>query len=112
MEGLTEGKIVHYVAYNQKHLTSIVIGVDSGTDSEKPVKADLAIFTSMKHFGEWRPEQARSVFGNEADDHDEYLMILALAIKDGNLQFQPRIPFNQEKTPGTWHWIEGYKCGR
>ncbi len=50
MEGLIEGRIVHYVAYNQRHLASLVIGVNE-------TKVDLAVFTNMlnvngiKNFG-------------------------------------------------------------
>ena len=42
MDGLTEGRMAHYVAYNNRHLVSIVIGVN-GT------KADLAVFTNMSN---------------------------------------------------------------
>ncbi len=47
---LTEGRIVHYVAYNFRHLAAIVIGYGGS-------KADLAVFTNManvngmKNFG-------------------------------------------------------------
>jgi hypothetical protein len=50
MEGLIEGRIVHYVAYNNRHLAAIVIGV-----SDKTI--DIALFTNMantngvKNFG-------------------------------------------------------------
>lgn len=43
MEGLIEGRIVHYVAYNYRHLMGAVIGVEDGG------KADLVIFTNMKN---------------------------------------------------------------
>lgn len=42
MEGLTEGRMVHYVAYNGRHLASIVIGVSGAW-------ADLAVFTNMEN---------------------------------------------------------------
>ncbi len=51
MEGLTEGRIAHYVAFNNRHLAAIVIGHTGG------VNADLAVFTNMlnvnglKNFG-------------------------------------------------------------
>jgi len=44
MEGLTEGRIVHYVAYNQRHLASIVIGVGI-----IKYAIDLAVFTNMSN---------------------------------------------------------------
>lgn len=42
MDGLTEGRMCHYVAYNNRHLASIVIGF-------KDDKADLAVFTNMSN---------------------------------------------------------------
>lgn len=42
MDGLTEGRICHYVAYNNRHLASIVIGTND-------TKADLAVFTNMSN---------------------------------------------------------------
>lgn len=50
LSGLTEGRMCHYVAYNHRHLASIVIGCNGD-------KADLAVFTNManvngvKNFG-------------------------------------------------------------
>ena len=50
MDGLVEGRIVHYVAYNNRHLAGIVIGVNQD-------KVDLVLFTNManvngvKNFG-------------------------------------------------------------
>lgn len=44
MNELIEGRIVHYVAYNERHLAAIVIGVDF------PDVVDLAVFTNMKNF--------------------------------------------------------------
>ncbi|MCK9521036.1 MAG: hypothetical protein M0R74_18730 [Dehalococcoidia bacterium] len=52
MDGLIEGRIIHYVAYNNRHLAGIVIGCVP----EKRT-ADLALFTNManvngvKNFG-------------------------------------------------------------
>ena len=43
MEGLTEGRMVHYVAYNNRHLAGIIIGHNDG------INADLAIFTNMSN---------------------------------------------------------------
>lgn len=53
MEGLIEGRIVHYVAYNQRHLAAIVIGVWP----DPAGKVDIALFTNLdnvngvKNFG-------------------------------------------------------------
>lgn len=42
MKGLTEGRIVHYVAYNQRHLAALVIGGDFATGA-----VNLAVFSDM-----------------------------------------------------------------
>lgn len=42
MEGLIEGRIVHYVAYNQRHLAALVIGTDGDC-------VDLAVFTNLQN---------------------------------------------------------------
>lgn len=43
MDGLTEGRNVHYVAYNGRHLAALV----TGYSQDKPGHADLAVFTNM-----------------------------------------------------------------
>ena len=43
MEGLIEGRMVHYVAYNGRHLAAIVIGVGFADD------IDMALFTNMEN---------------------------------------------------------------
>lgn len=42
MDRLIEGRVVHYVAFNRRHLASIVIGHTEG-------KADLVVFTNMSN---------------------------------------------------------------
>lgn len=42
--GLTEGRIAHYVAYNERHLAAIVTGA-----GDVPASADLVVFTNMKN---------------------------------------------------------------
>jgi hypothetical protein len=42
MDGLTEGRICHYVAYNNRHLAAIVIG-------HEDIHANLAVFSDMKN---------------------------------------------------------------
>ena len=106
MEVLSEGRLVHYVYYNQKHLSAVVLAVPSAEQSEKPLRLDLAIFTSLRNLGQHRPAQNLKFFGIEAYDQSVLLMNLGLMIRDGELQFHSRIPFCQAKTPGTWHWIE------
>jgi hypothetical protein len=44
IEGLTEGRIIHYVAYNNRHLAGMIIGSDDVENA-----ADLVVFTNMKN---------------------------------------------------------------
>ncbi len=78
MEGLTEGRIVHYVAYNNRHLAAIVIGVNPLPKPESGM-VDLALFTNMRN---------------------------AVGTKNFGLQFHEDISYSESKEPGTWHWIE------
>lgn len=80
MDGLNEGRIVHYVAYNMRNLAAIVIGGDfeSGT-------VNLGVFSDMPN------------------------------VRGGvnmGLQFQAGVPYSEEPTPGTWHWIYPGQAGR
>lgn len=53
MEGLIEGRVVHYVAYNGRHLAAMIIGCEP----EEGTLVDLVVFTNMtnvngeKNFG-------------------------------------------------------------
>lgn len=42
--GLTEGRVAHYVAYNDRHLAAMVTGAGDEEDT-----ADLVVFTNMKN---------------------------------------------------------------
>lgn len=42
MPGLAEGRIVHYVAYNDRHLAAVVIGGDFASGA-----VNLAVFSDM-----------------------------------------------------------------
>jgi hypothetical protein len=81
MEGLTEGRMCHYVAYNNRHLAAIVIGHREGaTALAHPISlADLAVFTNMQNIN---------------------------GLKNFGLQFHQDIAYSEDKEPGTWHWIE------
>ncbi len=84
MEGLIEGRIVHYVAYNNRHLAAIVIGVTPDKVEGEWVtlptnRVDLALFTNMPN---------------------------ANGVKNFGLQFHQDIGYSENKEPGTWHWIE------
>jgi hypothetical protein len=78
MEGLIEGRIIHYVAYNGRHLAGMVIGLGAHLVDE-PAKADLVIFTNMSNVN---------------------------GVKNFGMQFHQDVQYSETKEPGTWHWIE------
>jgi hypothetical protein len=77
VEGLVEGRIVHYTAYNGRCLAGMIIGVSN--DNEK---ADLVIFTNMPNTNRIKN------FGIQFHQDIEH---------SGNI-----IP----NKIGTWHWPE------
>lgn len=46
MEGLTEGRVTHYVAYNDRHLAAMITGYNPDKDGH----VDLVVFTNMPNF--------------------------------------------------------------
>jgi hypothetical protein len=76
LPGLIEGRNVHYVAYNDRHLCAFVIGHDAATSYSK---ADLVVFTNMSNVN---------------------------GVKNFGMQFHQDVEFSEEPKPGTWHWIE------
>lgn len=74
MEGLTEGRIVHYVIADGEHRPAIVVKVWS---KESGV-CNLVQFTDSKNDGECGLTAWRTSINPDED----------------------------EKRPGTWHWIE------
>ena len=44
IDGLIEGRVVHYVAYNNRHLAAMVIGCIQELN-----EADLVVFTNMEN---------------------------------------------------------------
>lgn len=81
MDDLTEGRMVHYVAYNGRHLAAIVTGI-VGVPGTWIV--DLAVFTSMEN-----------VNGE----------------KTGGLQFHFRVHYSSTVEPGTWHTLDQHGEG-
>ncbi len=76
LPGLTEGRMCHYVAYNNRHLAAIVIGHD---DAQSYSDADLVVFTNMSNVN---------------------------GVKNFGTQFHQDVKHDENKAPGTWHWIE------
>ena len=91
MDGLIEGRIVHYVMPDGNHVPAIVVKVwnPNGT-------SNLQIFTDGVNSLPSTPEENRKFdsFGFWPDE-----------IRHGHLWITS-IRYSEEKEPGTWHWIE------
>lgn len=71
--GIGEGRIIHYVAYNMRHLAGIIVGYNpAGGYSE----CDIFIWTNMSNVN------GKKNFGT---------------------QFQEDIRYSEVPKPGTWH---------
>lgn len=76
MEGLTEGRIVHFVVPNGQHRPAIVTRV-------------------------WNPQSGMvtlNVFADEPNDTDW--------AKGKNVVCETSVEYSEEPRPRTWHWIE------
>ncbi|SRR6266567_696 len=76
MPGIIEGRIIHYVAYNGRHLAGIIIGCDA---SRSYSDVDMVIFTNMSNVN---------------------------GVKNFGMQFHADIAYSESPVPGTWHWPE------
>jgi hypothetical protein len=77
---LVEGTIVHYVAFNHRHLAALVIGVDiANPTDDRGQSVDLVVFTNMAN-----------VAGN----------------KNFGVQFHQDVYESDDHQPGSWHHIE------
>ncbi len=84
MDGLTEGRIVHYVMPDGDHRAAIVVKVwnkDTGV-------SNLTVFT------DW----SNDIIGNESD-------ALNALIAAGTF-WRTSVEYSEEPKPNTWHWIE------
>lgn len=79
MTELTEGRIVHYVAYNHRHLAAIVTGHSGSVTRLTNDRIDLVVFTNMDNVN------------GEAN---------------GGVQFHFNVPYSETPQPGHWHWVE------
>lgn len=83
MEGLTEGRIVHYVLESGEHRPAIVVRVWRDPDGNSPENGlcNLQVFTDS----------------NEDGKHNDNLPPVF---------WQTSIEFSEDKRPWSWHWIE------
>lgn len=76
MDGLSVGRVVHYVTIEGAHRPGLVLGLAGD-------QADIAVFLM--------PEDANCFH------QDEVARLMA---------HRYRVAYNQEKRPSTWHWPE------
>lgn len=82
MDGLTEGRIVHYVMADGRsagmHRPAIVVNAWGNTPSYEG-RVNLQVFTD---------------FGNDGEDYES------------GRYWATSVEYSEEPKPGTWHWIE------
>lgn len=81
MEGLTEGRIVHYVIADGEHRPAIVVKNWGETYSD-PGTVNLTVFT------DW---------SNDRRFNEQYA---------SGLYWATSVKYSENKEPGSWHWIE------
>lgn len=92
MEGLTEGRMVHYVMPDGTHAPAVVVKVwnkDNGL-------VNLSVFTDYSNALPYSPE-VKVLFKDANIDLD--------AVKHGHLWATSKT-YSEELKIGTWHWIE------
>ena len=94
MDGLTEGRIVHYVMPNGQHRPAIVVQVWDYTGPSGT--SNLQVFTDGPNDKPFTPaEKQKNIdFGIDSEQ-----------VAHGHL-WRTSIMYSEEHTPGTWHWIE------
>lgn len=79
MEGLTEGRIVHFVTEWGEHRPAIVVKVWRDLQGSPPGYSNLQVFSDGSNDGDWgRP----------------------------NVVWETAVSFSEEPKPHTWHWIK------
>lgn len=88
IEGLTEGRIVHFVMNNGEHRPAIIVKV---WNKETGV-SNLQVFTDGSN-------DRRQVSGEESTAYND-------AVDSGILWRTSILPSFDDPQPNTWHWIE------
>lgn len=86
MDGVTEGRIVHYVIREGEHRPAIIVNAwANNSEYQKDGRVNLTVFT------DWSNDMKTST---------------GIPLQSGDM-WATSVP-NDEKTkaPGTWHWIE------
>jgi len=98
MDGLTEGRIVHYVMPNGEHRPAIVIRVWRTPDGDSPESgmSNLQLFTDDSNDSGWTQKERQDLV-NGGFNPDEVL--------HGHV-WKTSVLHSEGKEPHTWHWIE------
>lgn len=91
MDGLTEGRIVHYVMPNGEHRPAIVVNTWRHLTPPCEGYINLQVFTDGSNDLVGLPD----IYGSIRED-----------IKRGMFWATSICPDEIEKKPGTWHWVE------
>lgn len=90
MEGLTEGRIVHFVLDSGEHRPAIVLRVWRMADGTPPENGCC----NLTVFRDWSNDNIPGNFVN------------ATTGQGTALQWSTSVLYSEEPKPGTWHWIE------
>ena len=91
MDGLIEGRIVHYVMPGGKHTPAIIVKVwnENGL-------SNLQVFTDGSNALPYTPEE-KTQFSSFGIDLEQ--------VAHGHI-WQTSRSYSEEPQPGTWHWVE------
>lgn len=91
MDGLTPGRVVHYVMPDGHHRPAVVLHVWGETGL-----SNLMVLTDGSNDLPYTPDEKTAFqnFGMVADE-----------VRHGHV-WRTSISFSEQPVPGTWHWIE------
>ena len=79
MDGLTEGRVVHFVTERGDHRPAMVVKVWRDLQDRYPGYSNLQVFADGSNDGEWGKP---------------------------NVVWETSVSYSEEPKPRTWHWIE------
>jgi hypothetical protein len=92
MDGLIEGRIVHFVMPDGKHSPAMIVRVWN----QETGMSNLQVFTDGSNSLPYTPEE-KVLFSNFGMDLNQ--------VAHGHIWMTSR-SYSEEPKPGTWHWIE------
>lgn len=91
MEGLTPGRIVHYVMPDGHHRPAVVLEVWGETGC-----SNLMVLTDGPNDLPWTTEEKAAFQGSGMSPDD---------VRHGHV-WRSSVTFSEKPEPNTWHWIE------